>query len=43
MAQAHSPMPSCDTSTPEGSPLRSRFTRAAAIPPARLVPEMVSP
>ncbi len=40
---AHSPLPSSDTSTTDGSPVRSRLSSAAAMPPARLVPEMVSP
>src|SRR5690606_32599554 len=39
----HSPLPSRDTSTTEGVPVRSRLSSAAAMPPARLVPEMVSP
>ena len=39
----HKPLPSSDTSTIDGSPVRSRLTSAAAMPPARLVPEMVSP
>ena len=34
----HSPLPSSETSTTDGSPVRSRFSSAAAIPPARLVP-----
>ena len=39
----HRPLPSSETSTTDGSPVRSRANRAAAMPPARLVPEMVSP
>ena len=39
----HTPLESSDTSTTDGSPVRSRFSSAAAMPPARLVPEMVSP
>ena len=39
----HRPLPSSETSTTEDSPVRSRLSRAAAMPPARLVPEIVSP
>jgi hypothetical protein len=39
----HRPLPEERTSTTDGSPVRSRAKRAAAMPPARLVPEMVSP
>lgn len=40
---AHTPLPSSETSTTEPSPVRSRLTSAAAMPPARFVPEIVSP
>jgi len=40
---AQSPLPKSDTSTTDGSPVRNFFTSAAATPPARFVPEIVSP
>ncbi len=40
---AHTPLLSNDTSTIDGSPVRSRLNSAAEMPPARFVPEMVSP
>jgi hypothetical protein len=43
MPMAHSPLPRSDTSTTDVSPVRSRANSAAAMPPARLVPEIVSP
>ena len=40
---AHRPLPNRETSTTDGSPVRSRLNSAAAMPPARFVPEIVSP
>ena len=42
-AVAHIPVESSDTSTSVASPVRSRWNRAAAIPPAMFMPPMVSP
>ena len=40
---AQPPAESKETSTTEGSPVRSRFTSAAAIPPAIVMPPIESP
>ena len=42
-AIAHAPTPMSDTSTIDGSPVRSRANSAAAIPPAIMAPPIESP
>ena len=40
---AHTPVPSREMSTTEGSPVRSRRKSAAAMPPAMVMPPIESP
>ncbi len=40
---AHRPTPNSDTSTTDGSPVRSRANNAPAIPPAIVMPPSESP
>ena len=42
-AIAHAPTPISDTSTTDGSPVRSRANSAAAMPPAIIAPPIESP